>query len=180
MSCIKKAVQWVPDKVNSHGLVFNPAFLRAINQLSQLSDILFTDGSQGISFELQARPAPEVVETQLTIDGQKLRYFNQMADWQTFRWPGETYKPGTLLTWTTVNAGTRLFGDYSGTWGFIRWLEQGKTPSAGSQPVDDELLRSGWPHPAVGIALPAWERPAGASDAARIDPAGSDFHCRCG
>jgi type VI secretion system protein ImpL len=39
---------------------------------------------------------------------------------------GETYKPGTLLTWTTVNAGARLFGDYSGTWGFIRWLEQGK------------------------------------------------------
>ncbi len=37
----------MPDKVNSHGLVFNPAFLRAINQLSQLSDILFTDGSQG-------------------------------------------------------------------------------------------------------------------------------------
>ncbi|WP_264757238.1 type VI secretion IcmF C-terminal domain-containing protein [Klebsiella pneumoniae] len=62
------------------------------------------------------RPAcPEIVETQLTIDGQKLRYFNQMADWQTFRWPGETYKPGTLLTRTTVNAGTRLFGDYSGT-----------------------------------------------------------------
>ena len=122
----KEGSHWVPDKVNSHGLVFNPAFLRAIDQLSQLSDILFTDGSQGISFELQARPAPEVVETQLTIDGQKLRYFNQMVDWQTFRWPGETYKPGTLLTWTTVNAGTRLFGDYSGTWGFIRWLEQGK------------------------------------------------------
>lgn len=131
----KEGSQWVPDKVNSHGLVFNPAFLRAINQLSQLSDILFTDGSQGISFELQARPAPEVVETQLTIDGQKLRYFNQMADWQTFRWPGETYKPGTLLTWTTVNAGTRLFGDYSGTWGFIRWLEQGKR---------QQLERSQW------------------------------------
>ncbi|SSL97018.1 type VI secretion protein VasK [Klebsiella variicola] len=131
----KEGSQWVPDKVNSHGLVFNPAFLRAINQLSQLSDILFTDGSQGISFELQARPAPEVVETQLTIDGQKLRYFNQIADWQTFRWPGETYKPGTLLTWTSVNAGTRLFGDYSGTWGFIRWLEQGKR---------QQLERSQW------------------------------------
>lgn len=131
----KEGSQWVPDKVNSHGLVFNPAFLRAINQLSQLSDILFTDGSQGISFELQARPAPEVVETQLTIDGQKLCYFNQMTDWQTFRWPGETYKPGTLLTWTTVNAGTRLFGDYSGTWGFIRWLEQGKR---------QQLERSQW------------------------------------
>lgn len=122
----KEGSQWVPDKVNSQGLSFNPTFLRAINQLSQLSDILFTDGSQGITFELQARPVPQVVETQLTVDGQKLHYFNQMADWQSFRWPGDTYKPGTMLTWTTVNAGARLFGDYSGTWGFIRWLYQGK------------------------------------------------------
>ncbi|MDM3395345.1 MULTISPECIES: ImcF-related family protein [Citrobacter] len=122
----KEGSQWVPDKVNSQRLNFNPAFLRAINQLSQLSDILFTDGSQGISFELQARPVPQVVETQLAIDGQKLHYFNQMADWQSFRWPGDTYKPGTMLTWTTVNAGARLFGDFSGTWGFIRWLDQGK------------------------------------------------------
>lgn len=122
----KEGSQWVPDKVNSQGLNFNPAFLRAINQLSQLSDILFTDGSQGISFELQARPVPQVVETQLTIDGQKLHYFNQMADWQSFRWPGETYRPGTMLTWTTVNASARLFGDYSGTWGFIRWLDLSK------------------------------------------------------
>ncbi|WP_148400816.1 ImcF-related family protein [Enterobacter mori] len=122
----KEGSQWVPDKVNCQGLSFNPTFLRAINQLSQLSDILFTDGSQGITFELQARPVPQVVETQLIIDGQKLHYFNQMADWQSFRWPGETYKPGTMLTWTTVNAGARLFGDYSGTWGFIRWLDQGK------------------------------------------------------
>lgn len=122
----KEGSQWVPDKVNSQGLSFNPAFLRAINQLSELSDILFTDGSQGISFDLQARPVPRVVETQLTIDGQKLHYFNQMTDWQSFRWPGDTYKPGTMLTWTSVNAGARLFGDYRGTWGFIRWLDQGK------------------------------------------------------
>lgn len=122
----KEGSQWVPDKVNSQGLSFNPAFLRAVNQLSQLSNILFTDGSQGISFELQARPVPQVVETRLTIDGQKLHYFNQMAEWQSFRWPGDTYKPGTMLTWTSVNAGARLFGDYSGTWGFIRWLDQGK------------------------------------------------------
>ncbi|EHN8843597.1 type VI secretion protein VasK [Enterobacter hormaechei] len=131
----KEGSQWVPDKVNSQGLSFNPAFLRAINQLTQLSDILFTDGSQGISFELQARPVPQVVETQLTIDGQKLHYFNQMADWQSFRWPGDTYKPGTMLTWTTVNAGARLFGDYSGTWGFIRWLDESKR---------EQLDRSQW------------------------------------
>ncbi|KNC11123.1 type VI secretion protein VasK [Klebsiella sp. RIT-PI-d] len=122
----KEGSQWVPDSAHSQGLAFSPAFLRAVNQLSQLSDILFTDGSQGIRFELQARPSPEVVETRLTIDGQHLHYFNQMADWQSFRWPGETFKPGTLLTWTSTRAGARLFGDYTGTWGLIRWLEQGQ------------------------------------------------------
>ncbi|MCZ7837047.1 ImcF-related family protein [Atlantibacter hermannii] len=123
----KEGSRWVADKTNSQGLTFNPAFLKAINQLSQLSDILFTDGSQGISFELQARPVPDVVETQLSVDGQKLHYFNQMADWQSFRWPGETYKPGAMLTWTSTSAGARLFGDYTGSWGFIRLLEQAKT-----------------------------------------------------
>lgn len=122
----KEGSQWVPDRTHGQGLTFNPAFIRALNQLSQLSDVLFTDGSQGISFELQARPTPGVVQTQLTIDGQQQTYFNQMAEWQTFRWPGETFKPGTMLTWSTASAGTRLFGDYSGSWGLIRWLEQSK------------------------------------------------------
>ncbi|NGX88351.1 type VI secretion protein VasK [Rahnella sp. Lac-M11] len=122
----KEGTRWVPDKVNGQGLTFNPAFLDAINQLSQISDILFTDGSQGMRFELLARPVPDVVETNLSIDGQKLHYFNQMESWQSFRWPGETYKPGTMLTWTSTNAGARLYGDYQGTWGLIRWLEQSK------------------------------------------------------
>ncbi|WP_145556764.1 ImcF-related family protein [Yersinia canariae] len=122
----KEGTRWVPDKVNSQGLTFNPDFLAAINQLSQISDILFTDGSQGLRFELLARPVPNVVETNLAIDGQKLHYFNQMESWQSFRWPGDTYKPGVMLTWTGVNSGARLYGDYQGTWGLIRWLEQAK------------------------------------------------------
>lgn len=121
----KEGSRWVPDLTSSQGLTFNPAFLKAVDQLSQLSDVLFTDGSQGISFELQARPVPGVVQTQLTIDGQQLKYFNQMAQWQTFRWPGDTFKPGTMLTWSTARAGARLFGDWNGSWGLIRWLEQG-------------------------------------------------------
>lgn len=121
----KEGSRWVPDSANSQGLTFNPDFLDAVNQLSQLAAILFTDGQQGIRFELQARPSPEVVETRLNIDGQQLHYFNQMADWHTFRWPGETYQPGLMLTWASTRAGTRLFGDYTGTWGLVRWLEQG-------------------------------------------------------
>ncbi|KNC05561.1 type VI secretion protein VasK [Pantoea sp. RIT-PI-b] len=122
----KEGSSWVPDAAHSQGLTFNPAFLKAVNQLRELSDILFTDGTQGISFELQGRAAPEVIETQLMLDGQPLRYFNQMATWQAMRWPGDSLKPGTLLTWTGVKSSAQIYGDYPGTWGFIRWLEQAK------------------------------------------------------
>ncbi|HAT3673826.1 TPA: type VI secretion protein VasK, partial [Klebsiella oxytoca] len=107
----------------SQGLTFSPAFLNAVNQLSQLSDILFTDGSQGISFEMQGVAMREVVETALTLDGQTLHYFNQLADWQRFRWPGVMNKPGAMLTWTSTTAGSRLYANHSGPWGVIRMLE---------------------------------------------------------
>ncbi|MCC8457052.1 ImcF-related family protein [Photorhabdus aegyptia] len=122
----KAGNQWVVDEVNGQGVQVNPDFLKAINQLSQLSDLLFADGSQGLRFELRAKPVRDVAETDLTIDGQQLRYFNQMESWQSFRWPGETDEPGVTLMWTSVNTGARLFGDYQGNWGLIRWLERAK------------------------------------------------------
>lgn len=129
----KKGNRWVPNEAHSQGMVFNPLFLRAVNQLSQLADTLFSDGNQGVSFALRPQPAPQIVATRLTIDGQSLHYFNQMAEWRSLRWPGETYRPGTMLTWASTRAGTQLFGDYSGTWGFIRWLEQGKRQQTGDR-----------------------------------------------
>ncbi len=120
----KEGNRWVQDKSSSQGLAVNPAFLKAVNQLSELSALLFADGGQGLSFDLQARPAPRVVDTSLTVDGQVLHYFNQLPEWQAFHWPGDTYRPGTLLTWSTTTTGSRLYGDYGGTWGLIRWLDQ--------------------------------------------------------
>ena len=127
----REGSSWVADETNSQGLTFSPTFLRAVNQLSQLSDILFTDGSQGISFEMQGVAMPEIVETQMTIDGQTLHYFNQLADWQSFRWPGVINKPGAMLTWTSTAAGARLLANYSGVWGGIRLLEQAKREKIG-------------------------------------------------
>lgn len=132
----KEGSRWVADETNSQGLTFSPAFLSAVNQLSQLSDILFTDGSQGIGFEMQGVAMPEIVETQLTLDGQRLHYFNQLPDWQSFRWPGVINKPGAMLTWTSTTAGARLLANYSGAWGAIRLLEQAKR-----EPVGNGLFR---------------------------------------
>ncbi|OCQ53116.1 hypothetical protein Ppb6_01677 [Photorhabdus australis subsp. thailandensis] len=120
----KAGKYWVVDKAGSQGLEINPAFLTAINQLSELSAVLLTNGGQGMGFKLRAKPVRDVAETDLTIDGQRLRYFNQMESWQRLRWPGESDNPGVVLTWTSVNTGARVFGDYPGEWGLLRWLEQ--------------------------------------------------------
>jgi len=122
----KEGNRWVPDSAHSQGLHFNPQFLRAVNQLSELSDILFTDGGMGITFQLQAKPVRNVVETTLILDGMKLEYFNQMESWQQFVWPGGTDHPGASLSWTSLKGGARLFADYSGIWGVVRLFEQAR------------------------------------------------------
>lgn len=122
----KEGSRWVADDRHSQGLHFNPQFLTAINRLSHLADVLYTDGGMGMSFELQGKPVRDVVQTTFILNGQKHHYFNQKERWQRFSWPGFTSHPGTRLSWTSVQASERLFGDYEGTWGLIRLLEQAR------------------------------------------------------
>lgn len=120
----KEGSRWVADARQSQGLRFNPDFLTAINQLSQLADVLYTDGGMGLSFELQGKPVRDVVQTTFVLNGEKHHYFNQRESWQRFQWPGQGDHPGISLTWSSVHTGERLFADYPGTWGLIRLLEQ--------------------------------------------------------
>lgn len=128
----KEGSRWVIDPRQSQGLRFNPAFLEAINQLSQLADVLYTDGGMGMSFELRGKPVQDVVQTSFVLNGEKHHYFNQRERWQRFRWPGQGDHPGISLTWTSVHGGERLYADYQGTWGLIRLLEE-----ANVTPLDD-------------------------------------------
>ncbi|WP_152223641.1 ImcF-related family protein [Pseudomonas sp. SCB32] len=136
----KEGNRWVPDSANTQGLHFNPQFLKAVNQLGELADILYTDGGMGMTFQLQAKPVRNVVETTLILDGVPLEYFNQMESWQHFTWPGGTDHPGASLSWTSIKAGARLFGDYSGTWGLIRLLEQAKVTTLDDSNTRFELV----------------------------------------
>jgi type VI secretion system protein ImpL len=120
----KEGSQWVADTRHSQGLRLNPKFLTAINQLSHLADVLYTDGGMGLSFELRGKAARDVVQTTFILNGEKHHYFNQKESWQRFNWPGRSDHPGANLTWTSVRTGERLFGDYQGTWGLIRLLEE--------------------------------------------------------
>ncbi|WP_329911752.1 ImcF-related family protein [Serratia quinivorans] len=126
--------RWVVDPTVSQGLVVSPDFLRAINQLAALSDIVFAQGDASVRFELMARPSRDVARMQLTLDEQSLDYFNQMESWQSFVWPGKTYYPGVSLSWRNVNTGMQLYANNQGNWGFIRLLGKAQiTPLDGSR-----------------------------------------------
>ncbi|EKS6394231.1 type VI secretion protein VasK [Enterobacter hormaechei] len=116
--------RWVVDPSASQGMEVSPDFLRAINQLAELSDIVFAQGDAGVHFELMARPSRDVARMQLTLDEQNLDFFNQMESWQSFTWPGNTYYPGVSLRWRSVNSGMQLYASHQGNWGFIRLLDK--------------------------------------------------------
>jgi type VI secretion system protein ImpL len=128
----KEGSRWVADPRHSQGLRFNPQFLAAINQLSHLADVLYTDGGMGLSFELQGKAVRDVVQTTFILNGARHHYFNQKESWQRFGWPGGSDHPGVSLSWTSVHTGERLFGDFQGTWGLIRLLEKAQIT-----PLDD-------------------------------------------
>lgn len=116
--------RWVVDPSASQGMEVSPDFLRAINQLAELSDIVFAQGDAGVHFELMARTSRDVARMQLTLDEQNLDFFNQMESWQSFTWPGNTYYPGVSLRWRSVNSGMELYTSNQGNWGFIRLLDK--------------------------------------------------------
>ncbi|MGK3141396.1 ImcF-related family protein [Pantoea sp. C2G6] len=131
--------RWVVDPSASQGMVVSPDFLRAINQLAELSDIVFSQGDAGVHFELMARPSRDVARVQLTLDEQNLDYFNQMENWQSFSWPGNTYYPGANLSWRSINSGMQLYASHPGPWGFIRLLDK-----ALLTPIDTSRMQLVW------------------------------------
>ncbi|MBJ8678920.1 type VI secretion protein VasK [Citrobacter freundii] len=128
----KQGSHWVADTVNAQGLEFNPAFIEAMDQLSQIADVAFIRGEAGMRFELRPGTARDVMQTDLVLDGQKLTYVNQMPAWKNVVWPADTQASGATLSWVSTNTGTRIYSDNPGTWGWIRLLEKAEiTDNAG-------------------------------------------------
>jgi type VI secretion system protein ImpL len=128
----RQGKRWVPVGGESQGLRVNPAFLAAVNQLGELADALYSNGAMRIPFELKAKPVRDLVATTLVIDGERLEYFNQMESWKAFAWPSPNDHPGVLLTWNSIKAGDRLYGDVQGRWALLRLLEQARVTPLGS------------------------------------------------
>ncbi|HHR6036518.1 TPA: ImcF-related family protein [Providencia alcalifaciens] len=129
----KEGNHWVPNSTNAQGLRFNPAFLNALDTLTELGDVAFANGEARLYFEMRPGTSKHVMQTILVIDKQNLTYDNQFPEWQRFVWPADTVASGASLTWMTTSSGTRLYADHRGVWGLIRLLEAAHVaPYAGS------------------------------------------------
>ena len=133
----KQGDQWVAT--SGQIMQVNPKFLESVNQLKVISQDLFFQGDTGYLFELKPIPTANLVRYHLQIDGQNLEYFNQKAQWQSFKWPGDMLKAGTRITWESDVGGLQKEQEFNGRWGFIRLLAQAKV-----MPVDKSTYLLEW------------------------------------
>ncbi|MEN7529293.1 ImcF-related family protein [Cupriavidus sp. DL-D2] len=128
--------QWVPVGSGAQGLSFDPAFVKFINALQRVGANMLMQGDPQYRFELKPIPTPGLTDTVLTIDNQKLHYYNQRETWQAMTWPANNLQgPRTMLQWQTETAGTNKNYEAEGVWAWIRMLEHAEVMSIDSATV---------------------------------------------
>lgn len=132
--------QWLPA-AGARGITFDPEFLKTINILQRIGAHMLVQGDPQYRFELKPIATPGLTDTKLTIDGQKLHYYNQRETWIRMTWPASNLQdPGTLLQWQTEKAGTNKNYEYGGRFALLRMIGHGHIV-----PIDSATVQITWP-----------------------------------
>ncbi len=100
-------------------------FLQGLTRARLLSKSLFQKGNQNPSFSFGLYPHTMrgVSESLFQMDGDKLRYRNELQEWYEFTWPGKTGPPGASLQIRTGEIGQAR--QFDGKWGLFKLLDKG-------------------------------------------------------
>jgi type VI secretion system protein ImpL len=132
--------QWVEVNTRGGALQFDPAFIKSINTLQRIAGHLMAQGEPQYRFDFKPVPTPGITDTVLTIDAQKLHYYNQRETWQGLLWPSnDPQAAGTRLQWQTETAGTSKDFEFGGRWALVRMLERAKV-----EPIDSATFQLTW------------------------------------
>ncbi|WP_432257346.1 ImcF-related family protein [Cupriavidus sp. TMH.W2] len=132
--------QWVPAATGGQALVFDPDFLKSVNILQRVATRMLAQGEPRYRFEVKPIPTPGLTDTLLTLDGQKLHYYNQRETWQALTWPASNAQDlGTRLQWQSEKAGTNKSYEFGGRWGWVRMLERARI-----EPLDGATYQLTW------------------------------------
>jgi type VI secretion system protein ImpL len=134
--------QWVPNGLAPQTLAFDPAFLAALQHLSELGARLYAQGEAGYHLQVLPQPTPDVTRSELTIDQQRIVYFNQQETWTPIVWPGDGLNGHAALTWRTLDDHVREVFDAKGDWAFLRLLAK-----ADVKALDSARYELAWTHP---------------------------------
>jgi len=106
-------------------LPFTKTFLQGLTRARLLSQSLFQKGNQNPSFSFGLYPHTMrgVSESLFQMDGDKLRYRNELQEWYEFTWPGKTGPPGASLQIRTGEVGQAR--QFDGKWGLFKLLNKG-------------------------------------------------------
>lgn len=117
--------QWVVAQgAGRNALAVDPEFVRALNRLARVSNVLFPNGDAGVRYELRAIPTPGITDMKFKLSGRELHYFNQKEEWTPFIWPGDALENGAHVEWQTEQAGVRSGLDFTGRFALIRLFER--------------------------------------------------------
>lgn len=132
--------QWVEVNTRGGALQFDPAFLKSVNTLQRVAGHLMAGGEPQYRFDFKPVPTPGITDTVLTVDAQKLHYYNQRETWQGLIWPSnDPETKGTRLQWQTEQAGTNKNFEFGGRWALVRMLERAKV-----EPIDGATFQLTW------------------------------------
>lgn len=105
---------------------FSYAFYKSFDYCNNVSRIAFLNADGVINFELRPLGGVGITESELIIDGEKIKYFNQVATWKKISWPKSNAEKLTKLSWTQEKTGVSRHITFKGDWGFLRLLEMAK------------------------------------------------------
>jgi type VI secretion system protein ImpL len=127
---VKQGKAWVANPA-SQDVMPTADFLRFMNRMQQIQDVLFADGSPQPKMHYALKPLPDdnVEAITLDIDGQKVAGRKGQSEAQQLNWPG----PGADVTASVRAGGDRAFGAYSSPWAIWHWMYDADSHAPGSK-----------------------------------------------
>lgn len=119
---------------NDQTINFIPAFYQSFDYCNTISKISYLNADGAINFELLPLGGSGISESELSIDGLKIKYFNQVSSWKRLSWPQNNTEKNTKLTWVQESTGLSHQRVFTGDWSFIRFLE-----TAQVEQIDENL-----------------------------------------
>lgn len=137
--------QWEARQWLGVGLSFSPAFLRSLKEASNISNALFSRGSDHASVTYYVYPIPSsgLSETLLESNGEKYRYRNEPQEWRQFKWPGDGDSLGARVEGISMDGAQEADISADGVWGLFRLVSEADLSRiGGNEYIAEWRLRS--------------------------------------